>query len=330
MRLGISRFNWWLMALCLGYGSLSISTIASTDIIKLDWQAPLAQDHALAGWIFDSDGVVTPEDLADRMAAVRFVLIGEKHDNIDHHQLELYLLKLLLKRLSADNPNATMSITLEMLDAGQQAHIDLITEQLEQNKDLVFDTDELKSRLDWPEQGWPWDDYAAVIGWSLNRRLPLYAGNISRKTMHVIYQNGIDDRFSSARVLKASLHDALLDQVFDGHCGLMPKDSLASMVDIQLVKDAAMANTLLAGDTDSGVLIAGTGHIRKDTSVPRHLQTLSGNSMLTIALVEVDSDRQQVADYDDLFDQFDIVIFTPVANQRDYCADLEKSMHKNK
>jgi len=330
MRARFSSYTWWLALLGLGYGSLSVSAIASTNVFELDWQASIAQDHVLAGHIFDSGGEVTIVELADRMATSRFVLIGEKHDNIDHHRLELYLLQLLLKRKSVVDPNATMSIALEMLDAGQQTKIDLITEQLEQNKGLKLDSKELKARLDWPEQGWPWDDYSAVIGWTLNSRLPLHAGNISRKTMHVVYQSGIDDRFSSATELKSSLHDALLDQVFDGHCGLMPKDSLASMVDIQLVKDASMANALVAGDSESSILIAGTGHIRKDTSVPRHLQMLSDESMLTVALVEVDSDRQQVADYKDLFDQFDIVIFTPVANQRDYCADLEKSMHKKK
>jgi len=322
----VNRSVWWLVLLWLGHGGSSV--IASADVIKLDWQSPVAQDHALAGRIFDSSGALTIADLADRMAASGFVLVGEKHDNADHHQLELYLLKLLLKQKEAGAREVSVSVALEMLNGSQQPQIDLIAEQLRQIDELEYDSAKIKTRLEWPEQGWPWDDYAAVIGWTLNNRLPLNAGNISSKTMRTVYQNGIDDRFSSARHLKTYLHDSLLDQVFDGHCGLMPKDSLASMVDIQLVKDAAMANALAVGDKETNVLIAGTGHIRKDTAVPQHLQILSSHSILTIALIEVDSDRQQVAGYSSLFDQFDIVVFTPVANQRDYCAELEQSMRK--
>jgi hypothetical protein len=59
--------------------------------------------------------------------------------------------------------------------------------------------------------------------------------------------------------------------------------------------------------------------------VPRHLQKLNDAAVLSVALVEVHPDKQSVADYA-LFDQFDVVIFTPIANQRDYCAELKKSL----
>lgn len=215
---------------------------------------------------------------------------------------------------------------MEMLNSGQQPSIDTISEEFRLSDDLQVASAELKERLDWPEHGWPWGDYAAVISWVLKQRLPLYAANLNRETMHSLYKSGLDDRFQSARELKEVLHDSLLDQVFDGHCGLMPRDKLGSMLDIQLAKDSAMANALLAAETPQSVLIAGSGHIRKDTAVPRHLQ--QADSVITVALIEVDSEKTNVADYD-LFERFDVAVFTPVANQRDYCAELEKSMKKH-
>jgi len=313
--------------------TLANVAVGATDSVDLNWRAPLAQDHPLVGEIYTAKAAITTEALADLMAASGYVLIGEKHDNIDHHQLELYLLKLLSERISGadENPSdesPSMGVTLEMLDRSQQSQIDQVMKQLDQSDDDRLEVADLKSALNWPEHGWPWGSYSALIGWTLNGGLPLYAGNISRETMKSVYQTGIADQFISAKELHGALNEALLDQVFDGHCGLMPKDSLGSMVDIQLVKDSSMASALVAASGKPGVLIAGTGHVRKDTAVPRHLQVLDDKPILTVALIEVDLEKRFVADYNDSFDQFDVVIFTPVANDRDYCADLEQSMHK--
>ncbi len=301
---------------------------SATNFEGLEWKAPIARDHPLVGEIHNATGSMTLAALADLMADSRFVLIGEKHDNVDHHQLELYLLKSLVEQKAADNTPAAVAVAFEMLNSDQQLQLTGLMEQLVQNDSVQIEAKALKDSLDWPEHGWPWDDYSELIGWALNSRLSLYAGNISQKTMRTIYQSGIDDRFESARQLKASVSDALLDQVFQGHCGLMPRDALSSMVDIQLVKDSAMANALVAGNEQLNVLVAGTGHIRKDTSVPKHLQLIDNQSTLAVALIEVEIGKTSVADYDELFDRFDVVVFTPIANQRDYCADLKKSMQK--
>ena len=92
-----------LLVICLGIGGISTFTLAAADSLVFDWKAPLAQDHPLVGKIYQSQGEMTLESLADLMADSRFVLIGEKHDNADHHQLELYLLKMLVERSRADN-----------------------------------------------------------------------------------------------------------------------------------------------------------------------------------------------------------------------------------
>ena len=57
------------------------------------------------------------------------------------------------------------------------------------------------------------------------------------------------------------------------------------------------------------------------------MQVLGESSVLSIALVEVDAEKIDAADYY-LFDRFDVAIFTPIATGRDYCADLEKSLQK--
>lgn len=328
MKNPVSRFvgqMFWIGLVAIGMVG---QATADNERVQLKWESPLAQDHPLVGRVYNSDGSIKLDALGGLVANSKYVLIGEKHDNSDHHQLELYLLELMLDQGTDDDSKPSMAVVLEMLDSKQQPLVNSVTETLAASDSIMLEPDQLKVSLDWPEHGWVWSDYAAIIGWTLNSRLPLVAGNISRKTISTIYQNGIDDRFATGRSLKGPLNGPLLDQVFSGHCELMPRSSLGSMVDIQLAKDSSMANALIASTTKQSVLIAGTGHIRKDTAVPRHLELSSNESVLTLALVEVDSAKQAVSDYEGVFDQFDIVIFTPVANERDYCAEFEKSMRK--
>ena len=112
------------------------------------------------------------------------------------------------------------------------------------------------------------------------------------------YRNGIDTEFTTAIELREELEQPLLEQVYQGHCELMKKESLSPMVDIQLVKDAAMTSALLEADTDMSVLVAGTGHTRIDSAIPRHLQLNGDDTVMSVALVEVNPELPSVTDYE--------------------------------
>src|SRR5215475_6430614 len=62
------------------------------------WQAPLGQDHPVVGRIWDTAAgeFIDRDALVDRLRRGRFVLLGEKHDNPDHHRLQTWLLRALV------------------------------------------------------------------------------------------------------------------------------------------------------------------------------------------------------------------------------------------
>ena len=312
------------LLLCAIVSSFS-ATGNDASKIELDWQAPLFVDHPLVGTIHADQSRISFEELAQLMVSADYFLIGEKHDNPDHQQLEVLLLETLNDQL--DKHSKTMTVVFEMLDSNQQKYIDSLENFLADDAALELSSERLKAELEWPAQGWTWEDYDDVIGWVLNNRVPLYAGNINSTQIQSVYRDGISAEFSTAMELREELQQPLLEQVYQGHCELMDKESLSPMVDIQLVKDAAMTSALLEADTDIGVLIAGTGHTRIDSAIPRHLRINGDNTVLSIGLVEINPEHNSVADYE-VADRFDVLIFTPVANQRDYCAELKESMDK--
>ena len=59
--------------------------------------APQGRDHADLGLIRElaSGRALTPQELVERLAVAPRVLVGEQHDNPDHHALQLWLLRQL-------------------------------------------------------------------------------------------------------------------------------------------------------------------------------------------------------------------------------------------
>lgn len=61
-----------------------------------------------------------PEQLVQRLAGAPRVLVGEKHDNPDHHALQLWLLRAL------QGQRVQGSLLLEMLQPEQQPLVDKV------------------------------------------------------------------------------------------------------------------------------------------------------------------------------------------------------------
>ena len=64
------------------------------------WLTTLLAEHPLVGKVWDpaEGALVDPKSVIERALAVRFVLLGEKHDNPDHHRLQADLVRALADR----------------------------------------------------------------------------------------------------------------------------------------------------------------------------------------------------------------------------------------
>ena len=55
--------------------------------VPSQWQSELYTEHELVGQIWDSslDTFISVEEVASRSLAATYLILGEKHDNPDHH-----------------------------------------------------------------------------------------------------------------------------------------------------------------------------------------------------------------------------------------------------
>ncbi len=62
------------------------------------WVSTLHRDHALVGriWSVREKRFLKPLELRDRLALTDFVLLGETHDNPDHHRLQAWLISAIV------------------------------------------------------------------------------------------------------------------------------------------------------------------------------------------------------------------------------------------
>ena len=283
-----------------------------------EWSAPLLQNHSLVGKIYslEQQTFITEKALLASLQKAHYVLIGEKHDNEDHHRLELQLLESLLNK-----PHT--HVVFEMLTDKQQNNI----ASLRPNDSK----DQIHKKLAWNDKGWPWKDYAPLIQSSLLKGAMINAGNIDRATIMQIYtQKNNDALFSQARFqtiknIPVSAKNQILNQVFESHCQLMAKAKLVPMMTIQLARDASMANAMLASEEPS-ILIAGSFHTQKNMGVPLHLRQVTKKVSKTILLAEVSTNQPRPEDYASL-SEADYIWFTPKQVEKDYCEAL-RLQHK--
>jgi len=283
------------------------------------WTTALLVDHPLVGRIYrPADGVfVARSELERDVRQARFVLLGEKHDNPDHHRLQAELFDVMLA--AGRRP----ALVMEMLDTEVQPALDRFRATDSR------DADALGRAVDWNEAGWQWPFYRPLLERALQRGLPIAAANLSRARARTIIGAG-----RAAEALKdlqlaelsASQHAALAEEIRQSHCGMLPEALVGGMVLAQRARDALMGAVLrrAAEAADGALLIAGGGHVRADRGAPLSLDVPRAE-LAVVSFVEVVAGADDPATYlDDARGHraYDYLWFTPRLDDDDPCEKL--------
>ena len=278
-----------------------------------EWLSPRLRDHPLAGTIVNAQGEQVPEsELLSALASARFAFIGEKHDNPDHHQIELRLIRHRLAN------QAGSAVVFEMLDDAQRPALANIAsdDSLEQ----------IREKLALPDKGWDFAVYGPLFQASAKQG-KLVAGNVGKKFIGEVYAKGeaalaTEPRFSTVSSATEQTRSHFLDRIYEAHCAMAPRETLGPMVAIQLAKDASMASAM--ADSAPALLVAGGEHVRADTGVPSHVKVRDVQaSRVVIQLVEVTDGKNGARAAVDASGPADFYWFTPATEVRDNCADVK-------
>ncbi len=282
------------------------------------WESPRHVDHPLVGRIWDSrrQSFASPEELLAGLGGARFLLLGEKHDNADHHRLQLSVLESLIAT------NAVSGVAFEMIDAAKAGKLEGIVDR------QFTDDAALKAWLEW-DDGWDWGFYSPLLRAALDAGLPIRAANIGEGAIRAIYQG--QARAPPDDVFDAAAMEKLFADIDQSHCGLLPESQFPAMARVQQSRDFSMANALLslAAADATAVLIAGNYHARRNLGAPKFLLALEParrrNEIISLSFVEVAAGETDPASYLERFGgtaEHDYLWFTPATPETDYCAQL--------
>lgn len=282
------------------------------------WQTKLDAGNPLVGRIWDTKAGAFVEEsaLLEQARQADFVLLGEKHDNPDHHRLQARVLSGLAARKPA--------VVMEMIDREQQGSLDAFLGE------HPGDAAGLGGVLSWEKRGWPaWPMYQPIAEVALRSGLRLQGGNITSPEARAVVKEGLDS-LGAARVegwglrlpMEEGARAALEEELNASHCGHLPAKLLPGMADAQRARDASMADQLLASGGPA-VLISGTGHARQDRGAPAYLRARRpGVRVVSVAFREVQAAQQEPGAKGE--NPFDFLWFTPRLDDEDPCARMGK------
>lgn len=272
-----------------------------------------AERHPLIGRVWDArtEREIAFDALLERVKASRLVILGETHDNPDHHRLQARILAAMLKAGRAP------ALAMEQFDHEHQGALDEARRRGERDPERIAEA----GRFD--RRGWSWPGYRPLVELAIVNDLPIIAANLSREEARAVARTGqpADGLAAATPELRAALERDLVE----GHCGMRPPAAtLAGMVEAQRARDARMASALEHSGERGAVLVAGAGHARRDRGVALYLSGVAREQLLAVAFVEVEPDRNELRAYagEGLAESYDIVRFTPRAAREDPCKTL--------
>jgi uncharacterized iron-regulated protein len=317
------------LAVVLGYLAFAMSGCSVTS-----WKSGFGRNHALTGSIWDvsSARFIDRQTVITRLARADFVLLGERHDNPDHHQLQADILRSLI----ALGRRPALGFEMFGLDDATAIAGHLAA--------APNDAAGLGSAVNWNKRGWPdWAMYQPIAEAALAAKLRIAPTNLPLATARKMSRDGLAALEPSVR-RKLGLDRPLSDDMFaimaadirNAHCGYGSEESVKAMVDVQRARDAQMAQSLIAaGNPDGAILVAGAGHVRNDYGIPVYLtQKTPGKQVISIAFFEVANQKPEPKNYARAYANgrlpFDYVWFTPRVDDEDPCEKFKAQFEQLK
>lgn len=286
------------------------------SVFAQNWESPFYRDHSLVGKIWDTgkNTWITKNRLRWELLEYDYILLGETHNNADHHVLQARILNSLVVA------GAKPAVVMEMLaNEAWQGQPDYWT-------DIEILTQQAKALND----GWPWELYAPILQSVVQHQLKLVAGNIETKALHE-WSNNIRLYMPKEVLTEYWITSQNLTQlkqdIINSHCGHVNAGLVQFMTRVQLHRDQVMASSLVKNRSPV-VLIAGAGHVRNDYAVPMQLLRRHKRlSFISVALISVLPGLNNPEDYiDGMSKVYDILYFTPSHTDQDPCVQFRKQL----
>ncbi len=212
--------------------------------------------------------LLTEAELLDYLAAHPVVYVGETHDSVDDHAVQLAILKGLQERFPGQ-----VALGLEMLRRPSQGEVDAY---------LRGELDDKAFLRVWQKNWGPYTlpYYRALLDFAKEHRIPVRALNASNELKAAVMAKGLENLPPELAAdlpemdLQDPYHRAFLEGIFGGHS--KGSNQVEVFLRVQALWDETMAQAAaeyLAGEGKGKrlLVLAGGNHVRYGFGIPRRL-----------------------------------------------------------
>ena len=210
------------------------------------------------------------QQLSEGLHGVQVVFLGESHDQIEHHQIQLKVLQYLVAK------GKKVAIGMEMFEGSQQPILDRWSQGVLTEEEFLK---EIKWETTW---GMDYQLYKTILDEAKKHHLKVLALNVQRDLVRKVAQNGIENLSPEDKAklpemdLTDKQHRAYIKSIYKSHQGGSAED-LKHFYQAQCLWDEGMAETLSEflkspeGPEKTIVVIVGSGHIVFNFGIPKRL-----------------------------------------------------------
>jgi len=226
---------------------------------------------------------ITFAQLLDDTSRTRVIFVGESHDQIEHHQIQLRLIQSLVAK------GKEVAIAMEMFEGSQQPILDRWSQG-------VLTEEEFLKWVNWETKwGMDYELYKGILDEAKGHRLKVLALNVQRDLVRRVAQNGIkklstqDKKQLPEMDLTDKQHHTYIKSIYKGHQG-GSAEGFKNFYQAQSLWDEGMAETLSQflkssdGEGKTVLVFAGSGHIVFGFGIPKRFYRRTSIPYQTIVL----------------------------------------------
>lgn len=251
---------------------------------------------------------ISVPDFIEQARGADIVVLGEIHDNAEHHVNQLSIVRAL-------QPAA---LVFEMIPQKRETEVNAL-------RAADATRDEIAAALDWANSGWP--DFAFYAG--IMEAAPgaqIFGGGQPVADVRRAMVEGASGPFGPdaetyglGQPLEPEEQAARETTQAEAHCDALPADLLPGMVEAQRFRDAGLADAALWARTMSGngqvVVITGTGHADKREGAPAAI-AVAASDVRVLSLGQLEAAPKDA----EAFDHY--MLAPPPPDRPDPCAAL--------
>lgn len=236
---------------------------------QINWQSPYTPIGSLkkGDIVHLSTGVtMDKEEMMDILADARIIYVGEAHDNLDAHKVQLEILQAMTER----NPGR-VAVGVEMLKRPSQEVADRWSSGELEEKEFVRTW-----VADWSND---FGYYRDILRFVRDQRIPLLALRASDEWMKAVREGTAEDAPQGEPLpdldVQDPYHRSHIQAVFEKHPG--SQEDFEKFYRVQVLWDESMATSIYeyltseAGAEKQLLVFAGSQHVEHGFGIPRRV-----------------------------------------------------------